>query len=178
MNFGLSSDRTYNLMDLGDQTRLSMRLGQPNVPIIPPQDKPSSQDMVTRENSLDNLLASTDLAEEDQHDTAVDWKPKSQKLPTDKNMEKKSFADIKVSAQWNKFQEISKMTNFDEFSSDIKLVEHLKSHFGLSGDRTYDTISPSDKAWVGMRLAAVLWKLSNGDLVTLMQGILSRHVSR
>ena len=68
------------------------------------------------------------------------------------------------------------MTESVDFSSDIKLVEHLKSHFGLTGDRTYDQISPDDKTLIGMRLATVLWRLSNGDLDALMQGVLSRHV--
>ena len=193
MNFGLSSDRTYNLMDLGNKSRLSTRLGQLNGPMIPTQsnkrvtvDKASDQEGLTRENSLDNLLTSTDNDGELQHDIDVDCmpvsqklSPVSQKLSTDKNMEKKSFNNIKVSVERNtQNQDVSKMTDLEEFSSDIKLVEHLKSHFGLSDDRKYDTISPSDKAWIGMRLAAVLWQLSNGDIVTLMQGILSRHVHR
>ena len=173
-------------MDLGGKSRLSTRLGQPNVPIIPTQsnmsvtvDKASDQEGLTRENSLDNLLSSTDNDGEVLHDINVDCIPASQKLSMDKNIEKSSLNDIKVLAERNiQNQEFSKMTEFEEFSSDMKLVEHLKSHFGLSDDRKYDTISPSDKAWIGMRLAAVLWQLSNGDIVTLMQGILSRHVHR
>ena len=68
------------------------------------------------------------------------------------------------------------MTEAVNFSSDIKVVELLKSHFGLTGNRTYDKISPDDKTLIGMRLATVLWRLSNGDLDALMQGVLSRHV--
>ena len=111
VNFGLSSDRTYNLMDLGNKTRLSTRLGQPDGPMIP--------------NQSNNKL-------------------------------------------------ISKMTDSKDFSSDIELVEHLKSHFGLTDDRTYDIISSDDKTLIGMRLATILWQLSNGDLDNMMQGILSR----
>ena len=83
VNFGLSSDRTYNLTDLGNKTRLSTRLGQPDATMIPnqPNNKLNAdQEDVKMDSSLDNLLVTTDLGQEDQQDTDVHW---SQKLSTD-----------------------------------------------------------------------------------------------
>ena len=146
-------------MDLTNKTRLGTRLGQSNLPKIPNQPNHEfivNQEEVKMESSLDNLLGTTDLAQEADHDT-----------------------DLSAATSM-KFQneEISKMTESRDFSSDVKLLELLKSHFGLTDGREFDNISTDEKALIGMRLATVLRQLSNGNLDTLMQGILCRHVDK
>ena len=107
------------------------------------------------ESSLDNLLGATDRAQEADHDT-----------------------DLSATSMKFQNEEISMRTESRDFSSDVKLVELLKSHFGLTDGREFDKISTDEKALIGMRLATVLKQLSNGNLDTLMQGILRRHVDK